>query len=120
MANHAIVSEKDLDDGERVTVQLEGREISVFNIDGEYYAYTNWCPHQSGPVCEGKISGTWEATVDEDTLAIEREWTREGKILNCPWHGWEFEIESGESLAQDVRLISHEVQVQDGELVISL
>lgn len=120
MSEHVVAHVDDLTDGDRITVQLEGREISVFNVDGEYYAYTNWCPHQSGPVCEGMVSGTWDATVDDQSRAITREWGREGEILNCPWHGWEFDIRTGESLAQNLKLISHDISVRDDEVVVSL
>ena len=120
MSEHIIVEEGDLDDGEHLTVLLEGREISVYHLDGEYYAYTNWCPHQSGPVCEGILSGTWDASVDSESREVTSEWTREGEILNCPWHGWEFDIETGASLSNDSRLIAHDVIVEDGDVVLTL
>ena len=120
MAEHVIATEGDIADGEHRTILLEGREITVFHVDGEYYAYTNWCPHQSGPVCEGMLSGTWSASVDPETRNVSHEWTREGEILNCPWHGWEFDIETGESLSTKTRLLSHDVSVTEGKLVVSL
>ncbi|MDX1746982.1 MAG: Rieske (2Fe-2S) protein [Halobacteriales archaeon] len=121
MADHRVVGADDLGDGERVTVQLEGREITVFHLDGEYYAYTNWCPHQSGPACEGQLSGTWDARVDPETHEVELEWSREAEILNCPWHGWEYDVTTGDCLSRPgVRLPTHDVRVEDGEVVVSL
>jgi len=121
MSEYVIAEEGSIAPGERLVVQLEGREIAVFNVDGEYRAYTNWCPHQSGPVCEGNITGTWEAEYDKETMETTEFWTRKGEILNCPWHGWEFEVDTGECLSRNkVKLISHDVEALDGDIVLSL
>jgi nitrite reductase/ring-hydroxylating ferredoxin subunit len=120
MAEHAI-PRSDVDESDRVVYEFEGREISVFNVDGEYYAYLNWCAHQGGPVCEGPVTGTVEATFDRETLDTELEYVREDEILNCPWHGWEYDIETGECLSRQGALLpSYPVEVTDDELIISL
>lgn len=120
MAEHRLPVD-DVQEGERVTIQLEGREISIFNIDGEFYAHLNWCAHQGGPACEGTITGTVEASFDRDALENEFNWCREGEVLNCPWHGWEYDITTGECLSQnDVELPSYPIRVDDGEIIISL
>lgn len=119
--DHVVCDADELEAGERLIVQLEGREIGVFNIDGEYHAYTNWCAHQGGPMCEGSLDGTTEASFDRDTLEMDLEWTKEGQVLRCPWHAWEFDVVSGECLHTDqYRLVDHEVRVEDGELVVSV
>lgn len=121
MTEHVVASVSDLDDGERIVTQLEGREICVFNVEGEYRAYTNWCPHQAGPACEGAITGTTEATFDRENLETELCYTKEGQILNCPWHGWEYDITTGECLSrQQVKLPEYPVAVKDGQIVVSL
>jgi nitrite reductase/ring-hydroxylating ferredoxin subunit len=121
MTKFAIAAEDEIGEGERLVTQVEGREIAVFNVDGEYYAYTNWCAHQSGPVCEGAITGTVTANFDGETLETELEWNREDEVLNCPWHGWEFDVTSGECLSRSgARLLSHPVRVEDGEVVVEL
>ncbi|MDS0474518.1 Rieske (2Fe-2S) protein [Natrinema sp. 1APR25-10V2] len=119
--DHVVCDAGELGEGERVLVQIEGREIGVFNIDGEYHAYTNWCAHQGGPMCEGTLDGTTEACFDRDTLERDLEWTREGQVLRCPWHAWEFDVVSGECLHSDrYRLVDHEVLVQEGEIVVRM
>jgi nitrite reductase/ring-hydroxylating ferredoxin subunit len=125
MTEHIVAEAGEIDNGEHLLVQLEGRFIGVYNIDGEYYAYTDWCPHQSGPICEGELKGTTEISFDRDTLEYEsdsiRKWVKEGEILRCPWHAWEFDILSGEAIHDDaIRLISHDVFEEDGEIVVSL
>jgi nitrite reductase/ring-hydroxylating ferredoxin subunit len=121
MGRHTVASADELADGDRKVVQVEGREIGIFNVEGTFYAYSNWCAHQSGPVCEGNITGTYEATFDRDTLEYELEWTDEGNVLNCPWHGWEYDIRDGECLSREkVQLPSYPVTVEDGEVIVEL
>lgn len=121
MARHVVAEADEIQDGDRKVVQVEGQEIGVFNIDGEFYAYSNWCAHQSGPVCEGNVTGTYRASFDPDTLEYQLEWRDEGKILNCPWHGWEYDITDGHCLSRDkVQLPSYPVTVEDGTVVIDV
>jgi nitrite reductase/ring-hydroxylating ferredoxin subunit len=125
MADHIVAEEGEIEDGEHILVELEGRFIGIYKIDGEYHAYTDWCPHQSGPICEGGVGGTTEISFDRDTLEYgvegQREWVKEGEILRCPWHAWEFDIITGEARHDDeISLISHSVNVEDGDIVVSL
>ena len=121
MGEHTIATEDEIDEGGRITAQVEGREITLFRIDDEFYAYTNWCAHQSGPICEGVLTGTRKATVDKDAGTIEISWCREGKILSCPWHGWEYDVVTGECLSKrGVELPAHPVEIRDGEVIITL
>jgi len=118
---HTVCSTDALQPGDKFVTQIEGKEIAVFNIEGEYRAYLNWCPHQGGPVCEGNLTGTQKSTFDRETLDLDLEWTQEGEILNCPWHGWEFEVRTGESLSRKgVKLPSYAVEVEDGEIIVSV
>ena len=121
MSDHVVASADEIGEGERALVQLKGREIGVFNVDGEYHAFANWCAHQSGPCCEGPITGTQGAEFDRDTLEYTLEWIKEGQILNCPWHGWEFDVTTGECLSRKGKsLASFPVRVEDGDVVVTL
>ena len=113
---HYVTAAAKVDEGERAIVDVEGREIAVFNVSGEYYGLANYCTHQGGPVCEGMVTGTF--TADEDgTMRYDRE----GEIVACPWHGWEFDIETGAHLASDrYRLPTCEVVELDGDLYVRL
>ena len=66
-------------------------EIGVFNVGGEIRAYRNACPHAGAPVCTGGVSGT-----SLPSTVYEYLYGREGSILRCPWHGWEFDLRTGE------------------------
>lgn len=93
-----------------MVVDLDGREIAVFRVDGDLVALANHCVHQGGPVCEGTVSGTLAEAAD-GSLCYERE----GEIVACPWHGWEFDVRTGEALAdRSYRQPTYEVVVEDG------
>ena len=111
MAKHIVATVGDLPPGERKVVNLEGREIGVFNIKGEFYALRNRCPHQGGALCKGRLSGFVTAKVPG-----EYEYTRKGEILRCPWHGWEYDIKTGQSWVDpaSVRVRSYDVEVASG------
>lgn len=79
--------------GKREIVQVGGRSIGVFNANGNYYALRNTCPHQGAPLCLGRLTGT---TLSSPPGTYH--YGREGEILACPWHGWEFDITTGKSL----------------------
>ena len=88
-----ICPAEEFDAGERRIVNLDGFSVGVFNVDGEYHAMKNDCPHQRAPLCEGKLGGTTES----DTPG-EYDWVRPGQVVRCPWHGWEFDVTTGESV----------------------
>jgi nitrite reductase/ring-hydroxylating ferredoxin subunit len=118
---YVVASADEIDEGERVLAQVEGREVGVFNVAGELFAYTNWCAHQGGPCCEGRVTGTQEATYERETRETTLKWTREDEVLNCPWHGWEYDVTSGECLSKDrIRLPEHDVDIRNGQIVVSL
>ena len=87
-----VASAGDVAPGQCKIVTVKGREIGVFNLDGEYFALANRCPHAGGPLCEGKIV----ALVQSDGPGHYR-LARHQEFLRCPWHGWEFDIRTGQS-----------------------
>lgn len=95
--------------GKRKIVTLKGRSIGVFNIGGRYFALQNRCPHRGAPVCEGRLGGFFTAS-EPYAPALERE----GEILRCPWHGWEFDVTTGRSVCspEKVRVKSYPAGVE--------
>lgn len=111
---HFVVPETDLPPGERAILEVEGIEIGVFNVEGEYYALANYCVHQGGPGCSGRITGM--VTEDGDGRLT---YDRRGEIVCCPWHGWEYDITTGEQLAEPaLKLPTYDVVVRDGGLYV--
>ena len=110
-----ICAETELrEEGSRVIADVDGREVAVFNVDGEYYALPNHCVHQGAPLCEGELTG--RMTVDDDW---EWEWDGEEKNITCPWHAWKFDVTTGVHVKDDrYRLPQYQVEVEDGDVYV--
>jgi nitrite reductase/ring-hydroxylating ferredoxin subunit len=94
---------------------VSDQSICVFNVSGDYYALSNRCLHRGGPACAGVVTGEPQAGREP----YEVEWTREGEIVQCGWHGWEFEIATGRSIAYPERhLRTYPVRIVDGMVVV--
>jgi 3-phenylpropionate/trans-cinnamate dioxygenase ferredoxin subunit len=102
----------DVAPGQCKIVNVNGREIGVFNLNGEYFALANRCPHEGGPLCQGHII----PLIQSDGPGQYR-LTRHKEFLRCPWHGWEFEIRTGQSWCdpKSTRARQFEVKVESGE-----
>lgn len=107
----------DLAPGERKLVEVKKHSIGLFNVNGRFVAALNMCPHELAPVCRGRLGGTTIAS-----RPGEYRWGREGEILRCPWHGWEFDLtDGGRALADPrVRVRLYPVVVQDDTVFIRL
>ena len=114
MRRYIVGKVSELPPGERKIVEVQGRSIGVFNVHGTYYALRNSCPHQGAPLCLGAITG-----MAMPSKPGEYVWTREGEILRCPWHGWEFDVTSGRSVCNPhrTRVKTYEVTVEEDESV---
>jgi nitrite reductase/ring-hydroxylating ferredoxin subunit len=114
MAKHVVGTVDEIPAGERKIVEIAGRSVGVFNVGGEFYALRNTCPHQGGPLCQGRVTGLIMARVPG-----EYSYTRRGEIVRCPWHGWEFDIKTGQSwfdpLQTRVRAYPVTVETIEGE-----
>jgi nitrite reductase/ring-hydroxylating ferredoxin subunit len=111
---HYVAEIEEFDETDRVIVDVEGREVAVFDLDGEFYALANYCIHQGGPLCEGSVTGALTAAED-----FELEYSREDEIIACPWHGWEFDIRTGKHLAQTGhKTPMYEIVVRDDTVYI--
>lgn len=103
---HRVCLASNLPPGERKIVELGGKSIGIFNVDGRFHALRNVCPHQFAPLCEGKITGyAAPSPVGEYT------WASAGGIIRCPWHGWEFDIATGRSIFNPHRVRTQSLPV---------
>jgi 3-phenylpropionate/trans-cinnamate dioxygenase ferredoxin subunit len=87
-------------------VSAKGRDIGVFNLGGEYFALANRCPHAGGPLCEGRIV----ALVQSDGPGHYR-LAHQQEFLRCPWHGWEYDIRTGQSWCDPNSVVARQFQV---------
>jgi len=91
---------QDVPAGQRKKVNVGGKHIALFNIEGTYYAIDDTCTHKGGPLLEGEIQGS---------------------NLTCPWHGAIFDVKTGEVLRPpapigvsryNVRVVGDDIEIE--------
>jgi nitrite reductase (NADH) small subunit len=112
-----IGSLSDFDGDRRIKVTVDGHEIVVFRHKGKMYAFDNWCLHMGGPVGEGLLMGKVEARITEDGYHRGEYFSDTTTHLVCPWHGWEYDIETGQQAGdKSLCLRRYEVDVQGADV----
>ena len=91
----------ELEPGQAKLIEADGKDIALFNCDGEYFAIDNECTHVGGSLCEGEV---------------------EGSTVICPWHGAEFDIKSGTVLSPpaEENVNSYKVYIEDDFVKIEI
>lgn len=108
-----------LEPGDRTIVTVGNREVGVFNVDGEYRAILNTCLHQNGPLCEGKVLPKIEGRFIEPGKRPVEEFG-DSTVVKCPWHGWEYDLETGQLEGdENRRLPVFDVVVEDGTIYLT-
>ena len=108
----------DFPPGTHRVVEVDGREVGVFNIGGRLYGLANRCAHQGGPLCAGRlVTGTLVARAD---TGWAREWALEGEVIACPWHGLEYHVPTGRCLAYpEIRIRRYDVTLDGDDVVVT-
>jgi nitrite reductase/ring-hydroxylating ferredoxin subunit len=112
MARHIVARTSDIPPGGNRVFGVEGRDIVVFHVNGEFFALLNRCPHEGAPLA--KAACVARLTSPEPGV-YQR--SRVGELLRCPWHGWEFDMRNGQSWfdPKRVKVRSFPVAVEKGE-----
>ncbi len=90
---HVVARADEIPEGGRKIVTVARRAIGIFRVQGQLYALRNICPHRGAPVCMGRLRPQVETGPDLDFT-----FGREGEVLKCPWHQWEFDVKTGHAL----------------------
>ena len=89
---------EDVPTGRGATVELlDGTELALYNVGGEFHAIENFCPHKGAPLADGHLCG---------------------HIIECDWHGWRFDITTGHCLTNATSVESYPVIIEDGMIKI--
>jgi nitrite reductase/ring-hydroxylating ferredoxin subunit len=95
---HTVARADELPPGSARVVQVGDRELALFHCEDGFYATQNECLHMGGPLGRGRL---------------------EGCVLACPWHGWQYDVRTGENEFDNaLRLETFEVVVEDGEVKV--
>jgi 3-phenylpropionate/trans-cinnamate dioxygenase ferredoxin subunit len=98
---HKVATTQELPSGARKLVEIDGRAIAVFHVDGQYYAIDDICTHDGGPLAEGEL--------------------RDHEI-ECPRHGARFDVRTGKALCMPAfePVATHTVKVEGDEIFVEL
>ena len=96
-----VAKTNEIEPGQARLVDVKGKQIALFNIDGAYYAIEDVCTHDGGPLAEGEV--------EED-------------VVICPRHGARFSIRTGAALSFPAvtPVETYPVRVEEGDLLIGL
>lgn len=106
-----VAPERSFAPGTRRIVTVGGRSIGVFRVGDRFFAVRNRCPHQGGPLCLGPVLGEAAAAAPGEPAVSDSM-----LLLACPWHGWEYDLETGQSYVGggDPGVRSYDVGLQPG------
>lgn len=115
MARHVVSRVADIPVGASKVVSVRGRPIAVFNVGGEFFAVLDRCPHEGASLSCGARVGLVQS--DEPGRFS---FSRPGEFVRCPWHGWEFDIRTGQSWCdpKSTKVRAFEVKVEPGEQLV--
>lgn len=101
MAFVKVATVQEVPPGQAKQVQVSGKTLAVFNINGTFHVLDDTCPHRGGPLWEGEL---------------------QGQEVTCPWHGARFDVTSGAHLCPPARsdVACYKVQVTADEVQADL
>ena len=100
MSWHKIAAVADCPPGSCLESVAGERIVALFNVEGKFYALDGVCPHQGGPLGEGELTGC---------------------IVTCPWHGWQFDVTSGQhQLSRNIIQPPFETKAEDESIWVDL
>ena len=95
-----VASVTELPAGSCKAVEVNGKTIALFNVDGKVFALDNTCLHQGGPLVEGML---------------------EGDVVTCPWHMWEYNVRTGEKVGSpSLRVAAYPVEVEGNDIKVAV
>lgn len=115
---HKVGHLNDIPENDALTVDIEGRPIGIFKVGEKIVAVKNLCPHKRAPLARGTVQGTMLPT----SCAGEYQYGMEEQVLKCPWHGWEFDLQTGKCLfgVSNSRIKIYDVTVKDGDIYVKV
>jgi nitrite reductase (NADH) small subunit len=116
-----VAQEADIPADGRKVVSVAGVEVGLFRVDGGICAWRNECPHQGGPVCQGKLMKAVEERLDADRRSLGIHYIDGSLNIVCPWHGYEFDVRTGRYFGgSKMRLKSYPVTIREGGIYVSV
>ncbi|MBI4479841.1 MAG: non-heme iron oxygenase ferredoxin subunit [Acidobacteria bacterium] len=95
-----VANVTDLPNGKVKSITVGEKTIALCNVNGTFYALDNVCIHRGGPLGEGYL---------------------DGEKLECPWHGWQFEVKTGcVAFNPREKIPTYEVKIEGSDVLVAL
>ena len=105
----------------RLVVDIGDTTVGIFRVGGKLFAYENSCPHMGGPVCQGLIIPAVREIVNDKQVSTGYAFDEAEMRIVCPWHGYEFSIETGSHPGKhSIRLKPVVVDEEGGNVYVTL
>ena len=112
---------EEFEDRSKRVVTVGDAEIGVFRLGDDFHAWRNVCPHQGGPVCQGRLYPLVRENLDDQMKSHGRLYDEDKLNIVCPWHGLEFDIRTGKHPGTaELALDPVTVQVEAGDVYVLL
>ena len=93
-----VAGAADVQPGQGIVAEVSGKTLAVFNVDGVFHAIDNTCIHRGGPLGEGDL---------------------EGSVVTCPWHGWQYDVNTGACVANPAAKVEvYQMQVDGTDVKV--
>ena len=93
-----VAKTSDIPTGTGKVLEIGGKTVAVFNCEGTFFAIDNTCKHRGGPLGEGSLAGT---------------------TVSCPWHGWEYDVKTGEcAMDPSIKVQTFDVKVEGDDVLL--
>jgi nitrite reductase/ring-hydroxylating ferredoxin subunit len=118
---HRAVHSDSIPENGRLVLDIGDTTVGIFRVNGRLFAYENSCPHMGGPVCQGLIIPAVRELVNDKQVSTGYAFDESEMRIVCPWHGYEFKIETGSHPAKEsIRLKAVTVEEAGGEVYVTL
>ncbi|MBK0870488.1 MAG: Rieske (2Fe-2S) protein [Saccharopolyspora sp.] len=119
VARQAAARSDEVPEGGRHVVDIAGTTIGLFRFQGVLHAYENVCPHQGGPVCQGRLVSRVTEKLDADKRSRGLDFDTEDLHIVCPWHGFEYSLATGSHPGRpQIKLRAFDVEEAEGTIYV--
>ena len=104
--------------GKPKRVEVNGRALVIVREKDEFYALHDTCPHQGASLSNGHVGGTTLYCKPGERIP----YGSDGHILVCPWHGYEYNLRTGQSIfdPEKIRVRSYPVRIEGDRILVNL
>lgn len=118
LSAHDVGAVTDFEVGQPQRVEIAGRALVIINADERFYAVRDICPHQGARLSDGHCKSRLRVTA----VGAQPEIQADDLVLQCAWHGWTFDLDTGRALTEtdSARVRTYSVRVQDSRVLVDI